>query len=102
MNLIKTMGDIFILNPQLAAIPAIAFAVLWYFVRNKFVLAAAIAWGLYGIDEYLNKIRVFCSGECNIRIDLFLIYPILIILSGIAIFFGIRTSVGRGKSGSFF
>ena len=27
------------------------------------------------------QIRVLCSGECNIRVDLLLIYPILLVYS---------------------
>jgi len=27
------------------------------------------------------KVRILCSGECNIRVDLLLIYPILILVS---------------------
>ncbi len=31
------------------------------------------------------QIRVLCSGECNIRVDLLLIYPILLVYSIAAI-----------------
>jgi len=30
------------------------------------------------------KLRILCSGECNIRVDLLLIYPVLLVISGIA------------------
>ena len=49
------------------------------------MITASTAWILYGVYEYLMRFRVLCSGECNIRIDLLLIYPILLVLSIIAI-----------------
>jgi len=45
----------------------------------RLVLLTGVLWILYGIYEYLMQIRVLCSGECNIRVDLLLIYPILLI-----------------------
>lgn len=47
--------------------------------RNRLVVITGVLWILYGIYEYLMQIRVLCSGECNIRVDLLLIYPILLI-----------------------
>jgi hypothetical protein len=40
---------------------------------------AGIAWLLYGVYEFGMKQRWLCSGECNIRVDLLLIYPVLVI-----------------------
>lgn len=34
--------------------------------------------------------RILCSGECNIGIDLLLIYPVLLVISVIAAFAGFR------------
>ena len=31
--------------------------------------------------EYAMKLRILCSGECNIRVDLLLLYPALLVLS---------------------
>lgn len=39
----------------------------------------ATVWALYAGYEYLMYARVLCSGECNIRVDLLLIYPALVI-----------------------
>ena len=47
--------------------------------RNRLVLLTGVLWILYGFYEYLMQIRVLCSGECNIRVDLLLIYPILLV-----------------------
>ena len=77
--------DIFIRAPWLAfAVGAIFFA-LSRSTWSKLLITSATAWLLYGVYEYLMRFRVLCSGECNIRIDLLLIYPILLILSIIAI-----------------
>jgi len=38
-------------------------------------------WICYSIYESLIYTRVLCSGDCNIRVDLLLIYPLLIVLS---------------------
>jgi hypothetical protein len=45
------------------------------------VLATGALWIGYGIYEYLMQIRVLCSGKCNIRVDLLLIYPVLLALT---------------------
>ena len=37
------------------------------------------------------KYRTLCSGECNIRIDLLAIYPVLIFMSVLAIVMAVRT-----------
>ena len=40
--------------------------------------AFALLWAGYAIYESLMKARVLCSGECNIRVDLLVIYPALV------------------------
>ena len=54
-------------------------------IWSKLLITTSTVWFLYGVYEYLMRFRVLCSGECNIRIDLLLIYPILLILSVIAV-----------------
>ena len=77
--------DIFIRAPWLAfAVGAIFFALSWS-TWSKLLITASTTWILYGVYEYLMRFRVLCSGECNIRVDLLLIYPILLILSIIAV-----------------
>jgi hypothetical protein len=46
--------------------------------RTPLLKWTAAAWGLYAVYEYLMHERILCSGECNIRIDLLLIYPLLL------------------------
>jgi len=46
--------------------------------RNAALWVAASLWLLYIPYEYLMYRRVLCSGECNIRVDLLVIYPALL------------------------
>jgi hypothetical protein len=87
----------FIQWPLGAFIPAAAFAAGFAWTRRALPLAAAIAWALYATLETLNKARITCSGECNIRVDLLVIYPALWIVSiaAIAVLF-----MGRKRRGA--
>lgn len=39
----------------------------------------AVGWLCYGAYEASMASRLLCSGECNIRVDLLLIYPVMLI-----------------------
>jgi len=52
--------------------------------RVRSALLAGCSWLLYSGYEYLMLLRILCSGECNIRIDLLLIYPLLLSVSAYA------------------
>ena len=57
-----------------------------HFLRPRRLLAVtAVLWLGYAIYESLMKARVLCSGECNIRVDLLLISPLLWILTIVAV-----------------
>ena len=57
---------------------AIAMAIGWRNGRRHGFLVLALLWLTYSGYEYLMYKRVLCSGECNIRVDLLLIYPALL------------------------
>jgi hypothetical protein len=76
--------------PWLALLPAAAFALLWVRRRRAPVLVAALAWLAYFPYEQAMKLRILCSGECNIRIDLLLFYPLLGFLSIAALVVALR------------
>ena len=80
----KTFG-IFVEQPLLAFIPAAIFGALYLVNRRAVVAVAAGCWALYAVLETLNKARITCSGECNIRIDLIAIYPALALISAAAL-----------------
>jgi hypothetical protein len=77
MNVLR----IFIVSPWLALLPAVTFAAIGFRRRRALVWVAAAAWLLYACYETAMARRILCSGECNIRIDLLLLYPVLVVLS---------------------
>lgn len=81
--------DAFVRNPWLALIPAAGFALLYAASRRRFVAATAATWLLYAVYEYSMQRRWLCSGECNIRVDLLLLYPVLFLASVTAATVGI-------------
>lgn len=86
---------IFIANPWLAILVAGAFAALWRWSGGKMAAAAALAWTAYGGYEYLMFSRILCTGECNIRIDLLFVYPMLFLTSLLAVVLAIRARAVR-------
>ena len=72
---------IFIQWPFLALLPSAAFAILFLRCRRRTVLVTALAWLIYFPYEQSMKWRILCSGECNIRVDLLLLYPLLLLMS---------------------
>ncbi len=80
MDILRTM-DILVEYPFLALVPALVFATLYKKSKNRYILALGLLWMGYLVYEYGMKLRILCSGECNIRIDLLLIYPILMFTS---------------------
>ena len=77
--------DVFIDKPLFAFLPALAFGGLYWLKRRTGILVAACCWGAYATLETLNKARITCSGECNIRVDLLIAYPLLWIVSIVAV-----------------
>jgi hypothetical protein len=68
---------IFIEYPILAA--AIGALLFWVGRRTgrRVAVGAGLVWLLYGMYEFGMKQRWLCSGECNIRVDLLVVYPVL-------------------------
>ena len=77
-------------SPWIAFAVAGAFAALWTWRRARSAAIAAALWLAYALDERLMLMRVLCSGDCNIRVDLVLFYPILLIASLIALWWSWR------------
>lgn len=67
-----------------------AFAAAAYFAAmagrqpRPAVIAAAILWLLYGVYEILIGSGVLCDANCNIRVDLLLIWPVLLVTTLLA------------------
>ena len=66
-------------HPWLALVVAGLLTVLWRWCRSRIALIASVAWAGYAGYEYLMLMRVLCTGECNIRVDLLLVYPLLLL-----------------------
>ena len=71
--------------PWLALLPATALLVVYRWRRSRVALAVAALWALYAPYEWAMRERILCSGECNIRIDLLLLYPALLLLTVLAL-----------------
>lgn len=81
---------ILIAYPWLALVASSYFALLWLIRRHRMSAVLALLWACYAGYEFLMHARVLCTGECNIRIDLLLIYPVLLVLSIVAVVRSIR------------
>jgi hypothetical protein len=85
MSLVLGALAFFIRYPLAALIPATLFFLVFHFRKTSFALIAAILWALYAVYESLMAARVLCSAECNIRIDLLALYPLLAVVSLVAL-----------------
>jgi formate hydrogenlyase subunit 3/multisubunit Na+/H+ antiporter MnhD subunit len=70
---------IFIQYPLLAAVPGVILLGLGLRARRTMAVVGGVLWLLYALYETGMKQRWLCSGECNIRVDLLLIYPLLLL-----------------------
>jgi hypothetical protein len=78
--------SIFIAYPLAAFGVATLLMFLYGWRRAPVVLNVSILWSLYAVYEFLMYRRVLCSGDCNIRVDLLLIYPALAAATAWAIY----------------
>ena len=77
MEILTAIGML-IIFPFGATIIGVLYIRMFIKLKTKSALVCGVLWVLYSIYEYLMYTRVLCTGECNIRIDLLLIYPLLI------------------------
>jgi hypothetical protein len=70
---------IFIEYPMLAAAIGLVLLALGRRTRRRVGVSVGVVWLLYAVYEIGNQQRWWCSGECNIRIDLLVIYPVLLV-----------------------
>jgi len=97
VSILTFLGGVFIPQPWLALAPGVFFLVLYGLSRSKLAATAAVAWLLYAPYEYAMHRRWLCTGECNIRVDLLLLYPLLIVLSLAAVAFTVRGLIRRPR-----
>ncbi|MDH4130922.1 MAG: hypothetical protein OEV95_03865 [Gemmatimonadota bacterium] len=70
---------IFIAYPWLAAVIGAVLLVLGSQRGRRIPVMAGASWLLYALYETGMRLRLLCSGECNIRVDLLLLYPLLLV-----------------------
>jgi hypothetical protein len=85
----------FIEYPSLAIVPAAIFAGLYVRSKRRLCVVLALIWIGYFLYESGMKYRLLCSGECNIRVDLLLIYPALALASIVGLVSGLRAKAAR-------
>ena len=86
----------FVDTPALALVPVVLFALGYAATRSRAALVMAALWAIYALLEFGNKARITCSGECNIRVDLLVIAPGLLLGSAIAVI-AIARRLARGS-----
>jgi hypothetical protein len=72
------MMAIFIQYPWLAAVIGGLLVGLGRSRGRRTAIVVGVIWLLYAAYETAMRLRWLCSGECNIRVDLLLIYPLLL------------------------
>ena len=84
---------VFVGYPVLAAIIGVVLVGLGWWLRRRTPVVVGIVWLLYAVYETGMQQRWLCTGECNIRVDLLLIYPVLflsLIAAAVSVFLGAR------------
>lgn len=99
MGVFRGMGYM-IAQPLIAVVPLVVLLGLYFLSVRRFVLVVAGLWAGYVPYEYAMKLRILCSGECNIRVDLLLIYPVLAVSSLVALAIAVRAMSKRGSRGA--
>lgn len=84
--------SLLIADPALALVPALFFLLGYWRSRRPSTAVAAVAWLLYAGYETGMRLRWLCTGECNIRVDLLLLYPALATVSLVA-----AVALARGR-----
>ncbi len=84
MDRLLSAMAIFIEYPLSAAIIGVLLLGLGRATHRRTAVAVGWLWVLYALYETGMHQRWLCSGECNIRIDLLAIYPVLLIASLVA------------------
>jgi len=78
MDMLALMS-VLIDQPFLALAPAALFFLAYAAYKSRWALAASLLWSFYCFYELAMRHRLLCSGECNIRIDLLVVYPALLV-----------------------
>jgi hypothetical protein len=58
---------------------------IWLWRGMPSAAAATVLWFVYALYELLQFVRLICAGNCDGRIDYFLVWPLLLIFTGLAL-----------------
>jgi hypothetical protein len=94
VEFLSLMG-IFIQYPWLAALLGVFLIVLGQRRHRPTAVLVGGIWLLYAAYETAMRLRWLCSGECNIRVDLLLIYPFLLAMTVVGIISLVRARPPR-------
>ena len=86
---------IFVGYPWLAAAVGLVLVGLGRWAHRRIVVGVWVIWIFYAAYETAMQQRWLCSGECNIRVDLILIYPFLLVASAAAALSLVRAQRGQ-------
>ena len=98
VDLLDGLLTVFISYPLLAVAIGLGLLLLGRWSRRRVVVAAGVAWLYYGIYELGMQQRLLCSGECNIRIDLLVIHPLLLLALIAAVVSMVRAATSAARS----
>ncbi|MEZ5572226.1 MAG: hypothetical protein R3E64_09390 [Halioglobus sp.] len=93
----ETLASLLVGKPQNILVIAIALLVGYLVSRftaiglqRRFgsLLIASVAWGVYAAWEWLVQVK---TAEANIRVDLLVIWPVLAVLSALALYRVLRS-----------
>ena len=85
MDWVFRVMAIFIEHPLLAAAIGLLLVALGRWTHRRLAMTAGVMWLMYSLWEFAIKQRWLCRGDCDIRADLILIYPVLLLASVAAV-----------------
>ena len=79
MDLVFRTMAVFIEHPLLAAVIGLLLVALGRSVHRGLAMTVGVMWLMYSLWEFAIKQRWLCRGDCDIRVDLIFIYPVLLV-----------------------
>jgi hypothetical protein len=94
MGLIRGMG-VMAGYPALILLPMAALVALAWLSRSRIATGVAIAWAVYLVYETMRYFEILCIGDCHMRLELAVIYPLLLLGSVVAMVAAVVNSASR-------
>jgi hypothetical protein len=94
MEILSIMA-IFTQYPWMAAVIGLLLVGLGRSRGRRTAIVVGVIWLLYAAYETAMRLRWLCTGECNIRVDLLLIYPLLLAITVVGLVSLVRARPSR-------